>query len=363
MTSTKKIDEAFEEALSQGVFPGAILAVGKEKKILFKKCYGLAERIPIERKLTLKTYFDIASLTKPLCTATLAIILVEKGVLDLETPLSKFFPKLKEPHSRIQIRHLLQHTSGLPSWKRYFEKWNPPAVTAESLEEIQKELVKKILHESLEKEIGVTKTYSDLGYILLGVILEKLTQKPLDRLFQDLVAKPLNLTQTFFIRHFGKTKRLPRTEFASTGKCQWRRKILAGEVDDEHAWLLGGVAGHAGLFSTIDDLIKFANEFLKIDSDEGKLIKKATFRTWIDAKPPLGWDTPSAQNSQAGNLFSKETIGHLAFTGCSIWIDLVKKFYVILLTNRVHPNRYNEAIKIFRPKIHDLALQTLRLVK
>jgi CubicO group peptidase (beta-lactamase class C family) len=364
MSSTKKIDEAFEEALAKGAFPGAVVAVGSSKKDLFKEAYGLAEKIPVERKTSLKTYYDLASLTKPLATTLVCMILTEKGVFDPEMPASKFItPWKKAPYDRILLKHLLQHNSGLPAYKPYFELFLPKIMEGQDPEEIRKALIYRIVKESLEHDVGGLRSYSDLGFILLGQILEKLTEKPLDKLFSDLVAKPLKLENTFFVRLGGKNKLPPRTEFASTQRCPLRRKILAGEVDDEHAWILGGVAGHAGLFSTIGDLGKIADEILKIDEEKSKLLKKETFRRFIDAKPPMGWDTPSAQGSQAGSLFSKDSIGHLGFTGTSIWFDLARKFYVILLTNRVHPNRYNEAIKEFRPRIHDLILQTLRLTK
>lgn len=364
MTATKKIDQAFDEALTQGVFPGAALAVGRPKKTLLKKVYGLAERIPVTRKISLKTYFDLASITKIFVTTTLAMILNEKGLLDLETPAVKYFPSWKkEPYSKIRIKNLLQHNSGLPAYKPYFENLMPKAFEGMPPDLVRKTLLDKIVKEGLENEVGAVRTYSDLGFILLGLVLEKITEKPLERLFLDWIAKPLKLSGSFFIPLQGKTKKINRAEFASTERCPLRRKILAGEVDDEHAWLLGGVAGHAGLFGTLSDAVTMAEEFLKMNEDKSKLVKRETFRRFVDAKPPLGFDTPSPQNSQAGNLFSKDSIGHLGFTGCSIWIDLARKFYVILLTNRVHPHRYNEGIKAFRPKIHDLILQTFRLAK
>ncbi len=365
MTSNKKIDKMFEEAIEQGIFPGAVIAVANTKKTLLKSAYGLAEKIPVQRKTTFKTYYDIASLTKPLCTTMLCMILTEKGLFDPDMPASKFItPWKKEPHSKILLRHLLQHTSGLPAYKPYYENFLPKLLEGESPEEIRKALVYRIVKESLETEPGTLKTYSDLGFILLGEILEKITQKPLEKLFQELIAKPLGLSHTFFIPLGGKNKLPLRTEYASTSRCGLRRKILAGEVEDEHAWILRGVAGHAGLFSNISDLMKISDEILKIESDRSKLLKRSTFRRFVDSKPSMGWDTPSPQGSQAGSFFiQKETIGHLGFTGCSIWIDLGRKFYVILLSNRVHPNRYNEGIKEFRPKIHDLLLKGLRLVK
>jgi len=365
MSVTKKIDTAFEEAIEQGVFPGASVAVVKKGKVLLKKCYGNAEKVPVVRKVGLKTYFDVASLTKPLCTAFLAMIFIEKGKLKLDEPVGTYYRRYrKEPYLAIQVRHLIQHTSGLPAYKAYFEKLGPLFLKGESPEELRKELFRMILSETLDPEckLGVTRLYSDLGYILLGDILEQISGKSLDKLFIEYIAKPLKLNETFFIPLPSKSK-LKRTDFASTSKSSLRRKILAGEVEDEHAWILGGVAGHAGLFSTLPDLMKLTEEFLKIDEGKSKILKKETLHAFLDAKPALSWDTPSAENSQAGDLFPKNAYGHLGYTGCSLWIDFNRKFYVILLTNRVHPYRYNENIKQFRPKIHDLILQTFRLIK
>ncbi len=362
MSSQPKINVAMQEALKEGTFPGATLGVGNSSKTLFQKCFGLAEKIPVERKLTLKTYFDVASLTKPICTVMIAMVLVEKGKLDLTSPVSQFFSEFKkDPKSQITIRHLLQHTSGLFAWQPYYESFTADYLKGKNLPQVEKELIQKIAKSPLEGEVGGPKNYSDLGFILLGKILEEIGKKPLDQLFSELVAKPLKLNQTFFVRTSSKAKKLPRIAFASTEKSSWRRKILAGEVHDDHAAILDGVAGHAGLFSTIDDLSKIAQEILKIDAGKSKFLKKETFRSFVNPKPPLGFDTPSPQNSQAGEFFSKDTIGHLGFTGCSIWIDLTKKFFVILLSNRVHPHRNNESIKLFRAKIHDLVIKTLKL--
>ena len=262
--SNKKIDEAFTKAIAQGIFPGAALAVAKAGKVLEKSCYGFAEKIPVERKLSFKNYFDIASLTKPLCTAMISMVLVEQGKLKLEEPVGTYYRRFrKAPYDQIILKHLLQHTSGLPAYKPYYEKLSDMVIKGEALEDIKKELLRHILSESLEEEvrIGSTRLYSDLGYILMGDILEQVTQKPLDKLFLELVARPLKLNDTFFIPLNSKTK-LPRTDFVSTSKSSLRRKILAGEVEDEHAWMLNGVAGHAGLFSTLPDLMKWGEELI-----------------------------------------------------------------------------------------------------
>ncbi len=363
--STKKIDETFEQAISEGIFPGAAVAVAKNGKVLVKKNYGYAEKIPVERKLSLKHYFDIASLTKPLCTAMIAMVLVEQGKLKLDEPVGTYYKRFrKAPYNVILIKHLLQHTSGLPAYKPYYEKLSDRVFSGKPVEEIKKELLKYILNESLEEEvrIGSTRLYSDLGYILLGDIFEQITQKPLDKLFNELVAKPLRLTETFFMPLNVKSK-FSRTDFVSTSKSSLRRKILAGEVEDEHAWLLNGVAGHAGLFSTLPDLMKWAEELFAIQEGKSKFLKKETLHQFADAKPPLGWDKPAEDNSQAGDFFPKSGIGHLGFTGCSIWLDLPRKIYIIILTNRVHPYRYNEGIKKFRPMIQDLIFQSFKLIR
>lgn len=363
--SNKKIDEAFAQAMAQGIFPGAALAVVKAGKVLEKTCYGLAEKIPVERKLTFKNYFDIASLTKPMCTAMLSMVLVEQGKLKLDEPVGTYFKRFKkDAYKMVTVKHLLQHTSGLPAYKPYHERLSDMVLKGESLEDIKKELLKHILSESLEEEvrIGSTRLYSDLGYILMGDILEQVTQKPLDKLFLELVARPLKLSDTFFIPLNTKIKP-PRTDFVSTSKSSLRRKILAGEVEDEHAWLLNGVAGHAGLFSTLPDMMKWADELIKINDGRSKFLKKETLHLFTHARPPLGWDKPAEDLSQAGDLFPKSGIGHLGYTGCSFWIDLDREFYIILLTNRVHPYRYNEGIKKFRPMIQDLIVQSYRLVR
>lgn len=393
MSQTAKIEKTMQEALHAKVFPGAALAIGNAQKLLFKKCFGYAEKIPLERKLLMKTRFDLASLTKPIATTSLAMLLYEQGKLSLETPISEFFsPFKKEPKSAIQIRHLLQHTSGLAAWRPYFEDFSlpvlipklevkkgkktkiPPATEKEKKEGVfstpeelqegllanRKELLKKITQSTLEGVVGGMKIYSDLGFILLGVILERIADAPLDTLFENLVAKPLKLKETFFIRLSRKPKDWSRIDYAATEKSIWRRKVLSGEVHDDHAALLDGVAGHAGLFSTLEDVSRFAEEILLVDSGKSKWLKKKTLRAFVDPRPSLGWDNPAPENSQAGSLFSPETIGHLGYTGCSLWIDLKKKLSVVLLTNRVHPDRRNEAIKQFRPLLHDLVLKTFK---
>lgn len=364
MPSTKKIEEAFKQALNDKLFPGASVLVGNSKKIFYKECFGNAEIIPVMRKVYQKTWFDVASLTKALATTTLAMLFYQEGKLKLEDPISKYFTRWKkETYAYVTIKHLLQHTSGLPSYEAYYESLFPIYFEDQNLEEVRKILLSKILSARLEWEPGKVKLYSDLGFILLGFILEKIGGAPLDELFAKKVAKPLGLDQSFFIRLSKKSKKILRTDYASTRKCILRRKVLAAEVDDEHAWLLDGVAGHAGLFSTLKDLTTYCQEILQVDAGKSEWMSQKTFRTFVNPRPSLGWDNPAAEFSQAGDFFSKDSIGHLGFTGTSIWIDLHRAFFVVLLTNRVHPIAHHEGIKSFRPLIHNLLINTFKLNK
>lgn len=366
MPLNKKIEQAFEDAIKANVFPGAAVALGTAKKLLFKEVFGLAETLPLKRKVYQKTYFDLASLTKPISTTFICMKLVDAGKLNIDDPVSKYFSRWKkEPYNVITLKHLLQHNSGLGAYRPYYEDLIPPLLAGkEDLEEVKQSLAAKILVEKLEYNPGEMRVYSDLGFMLLGFIIEKITSKTLDKLFSELVSKPLKLNNTFFVKHFSKIKKLPRTDFASTRKCRLRRKVLAGEVDDEHAWVLAGVAGHAGLFSTLEDMIKVCDEILKIESGKSDFVTPKTWKLFTHARPLLGWDRPDAENSQSGSHYSKYAMGHLGFTGTSIWIDLQKQLYIILLTNRVHPEgTKNEAIKEFRPLIHNLLLESFKLHK
>ncbi|MBI2340285.1 MAG: beta-lactamase family protein [Deltaproteobacteria bacterium] len=369
MSNLHPVDTAIEKGIKEGVFPGASLLVGKENKILWNKVYGSAQIDPKKRSVEPPTLFDIASLTKPMAIATLFMLVLQEKKCFLDDPLKKYFPETTQ--QGITLQHLLNHTSGLPAWRPYYEEMLALAPGWAAEDKGKNWLVEEILAEPQEAPVGKKTVYSDLGYILLGAILEKIYGKSLDLLFRQKIAEPLNLKKTFFnpLGHHRKPVDGNPDHFAATEKCPWRQKILCGEVMDDHAWLMGGIAGHAGLFSTAEEVQKWIAELQKARHSRSKLISRETFNRFTvipdgrDMNVPyftFGFDTPSAHAS-CGQYFSPNSIGHLGYTGCSFWWDMDKDIYAILLTNRVHPSRENDRIRVFRPKIHNTIIESLNL--
>lgn len=351
------IDQTMGEAINNGVFPSAELVVAKNGQTLINGAYGNA---------ITETIFDIASLTKPIATTTLAMQLVAEDRIRLNDEVKQHLPhcSFKMP---ITIRHLLSHSSGLPAWQPYYQ-----IIPTDSIgtSEGKFQIIDAICREQITFEPGNQSTYSDIGFILLGEIIETATGKKLNELFFEKIAKPLDLKNTFFIPLNQGTNALThqRTLFAPTEDCPWRKKIIQGEVHDQNCYAMGGVAGHAGLFSTATDINKFILDIVACYRGSGTLVPQEIIKrflpfhynlticnsTWL-----LGWDRPSYKSSQAGVYFSNESIGHLGYTGCSMWIDLKEDFWVILLTNRIHPTTTNEKIKSFRPMLHNLIYEEL----
>ena len=364
------IDQTIEEAIASGIFPGASLLVAHGEKIVWDKVYGYAQKVPVERKMLPGTLFDLASLTKPLCTATLTMLAIQEKACALSDSLKLFYP---QTDSSITLHHLLNHTSGLPAWKPYFQELliKAPGWVADS--QGKEWLIQKIVEEPLLSQPGEKVVYSDLGYILLGAILEKIYSQPLHQLFNARVSLNFGLLKTFFnpISRGEKTVDDNSKHYAATEQCPWRGHILCGEVMDDHAYLMGGVAGHAGLFSDAHDCFKWLLELREAGRGTSELITKETFDLFCkvpsnrDPKTPfftLGFDTPN-QPSSSGNYFSPNSLGHLGYSGTSFWWDREGDLVIIFLTNRVHPSRDNEKIKEFRPKLHDCIWETLAIEK
>ncbi len=356
-----RIAEEMEKACEEGVFPGAALLVARGNDILLRSFFGSASLTPEKEPVTESTIFDIASLTKPVAAASLILMAIKEKGLPLNAPVVRYLPDFSdEDKKKITIRHLLKHTSGLPAWKPYFseiEKEHPEIV---GKRESRSQYIAKIASESLEMPVSYQRLYSDLGFILLGIFLENFLGGTLDLLFQETVARPLEMTGTFYVPVGAESLR-SRSLFAATQESPWRKRLLRGEVDDDNAYALGGVAGHAGLFSNVDDLHRFLRHIEISHEHENSFFGREYLQEFIGpkVKVKLGWDTPDPANSQAGKYFSKNSIGHLGFTGCSFWADLDQGFHVILLTNRVHPTAGNDKIKEFRPKIHDTIYEEL----
>ncbi len=354
----KMIDAMMRRGVSENVFPGAVLLFSNQEEILFHKAYGRANIFSAE-PMTPKTVFDLASLTKPLATTLAIMVLVQEKRLALEDPLGRIFPFLKDtPKADIQIRHLLCHTSGLPDYRPYYlELARLPA--AQRKEALRRRLVK----EPLISEVGARVLYSDIGFMFLEWVVETLTQTRLDRFVEETVYSRLETDGLFFINL---ENPLPNIACAATELCPWRGLLLNGVVHDENAYILGGVAGQAGLFGSASSIHRLLLELMRGYQGKHSLLRfeTALVRRFLspcaDSERTPGFDTPSARDSSCGDFFRKDkTVGHLGFTGTSFWMDLEQSVIVILLTNRIHPFRSNQRIKKFRPMLHNEVMKQL----
>ena len=369
-------DAAVEGLLQKKhAFPGAVLLVGQSGEIVFHEAVGCRSLLPHAAPMAKDTVFDIASLTKVIVTTTLVMRLFESGLLDIESRLSRILQTFAT-HGKEQmtVRHLLSHTSGYPATVPFYKELSRIDRGERQGIMFSRGAVEFVYNEifrlKLDNVPGKVAKYSDLGFILLQNVLEVLTAgKPLDKQAQDHIFAPLKLASTGFI-DLSKVKRRglePVHEMiAPTARCPWRDKIIHGEVHDDNAWAMGGIAGHAGLFSTAEDVHRFAHEMIESYKGRGSLVgKDALQKFWTvdgtvkESSWALGWDTPSKDNSSSGTYFSPRAVGHLGFTGCSLWIDPEREVDVVLLSNRIHPSPDNNSIKDFRPAIHNLIMEAL----
>ena len=362
------------------MFPGAALLVSQGGEVRFNRTVGCRSLVPEVTPATDGLVYDIASLTKVMVTTTLVMKLVEQGQLDLDRRLSRIFQTFgTHGKEAMTVRHLLTHTSGYPATAPFYksiarsgsgtrtdgdERGN--ALTSRGAKEI---ILNEIFRAKLDNLPGRVTRYSDIGFILLGSAIEVITATGLDRLATREIFRPLQLRNTGYIDLT--TVRRKGLEpvvdmIAPTARCPWRGRVLCGEVHDDNAWAMGGIAPHAGVFSNIEDVHRFAHELLLCYRGEGSLVNRDVLREFwrkadVDAQSSwaLGWDTPSPQASSAGKYLSPSSVGHLAFTGCSLWIDPEREVIIVLLSNRIHPSVENESIRQFRPVIHDLVMETL----
>jgi CubicO group peptidase (beta-lactamase class C family) len=357
-----KVNALLERGVVEGVFPGAVLLVAKKGRVLFLKETGhlslIPERIPIKRD----TVFDLASLTKPLATTLSLMKLVDGGKVELDQSLSRLVPTpVPSDKKDLTPRQLLSHSAGFTDWKSFYLD-----LMAYESEERKRILREQILKDPLAYAPGKEYLYSDLGFMMLEWIIEESAGMTMRKFVEQNFYQPLTLESTFL-----STASLPlpfkREIFAATEDCPWRKRVLQGEVGDENAWALGGYSGHAGLFGPAEEVYVIVNllrEHYLGNRDD--YLKPETVRTFFTRQDMvkgsdwcLGWDSPSEENSSAGRYFSRNSVGHTGFTGTSVWMDLDRDVFVILLTNRVHPTRDNEKIKTFRPELHDLIMEEL----
>lgn len=305
------------------------------------------------------TIFDIASLTKVIATTSLMLCAHHEGVCRLDDRLDFFNWDMSLPPElgEVTLRQLLTHSGGFQAWHPLYETLSPASPNAAPC----------ILAQPLAYPPGTQVRYSDLGFILLGCLLERQYDQPLSTLFLDKAAQPFGLDSIAY-RPLDGPSPLPNTPsaYAATEVCSWRGRVLVGEVHDENAWAMGGVAGHAGLFATTRAVWQFAQALLDTAAGRRSWLPPELLRQSWQRQPlpagstrAIGWDTPSAVGSTAGNYFSPRSIGHLGFTGTSMWIDPDRDVIVVLCTNRVHPSRKATGIRRLRPEVHNLVMQEL----
>ena len=351
-----------KQGVAEGAFPGGVLAVGHRGRLAVYGC-GKLSHAAGAAKVDPNTIYDTASLTKPVVTTTLAAMLYEQGQLDISAPVGRYLPEWTrganaEQRARVTVAHLLAHASGLPAHEDYF-------LNSKS----RVEILARAIAQPLTYEPGSQTIYSDIGFILLGAIIESLTGRGLDELAKDRIFAPLGMTNTMFRPPKSLRARIAPTERFSACKQGARKQFVLGEVHDENAWAMGGLAGHAGMFSTGPDLAVFCQMLLNggIYAHE-RILRRKTVAEFTSPNPQaantrtLGWNVPT-ERSSSGQYFSKQSIGHTGFTGTSIWIDPTKELFVVLLTNaaRVHANLEEDLIRRVQPAVHNAIVERLAL--
>ena len=367
----KPVEDACEEAVIQGVFPGAVVLVGRGDEIVYEHAFGSRSVVPTRSPMHTSTIFDLASLTKPLATTVAIMLLMRDKKICLADRVTQFFPAfgIFGKHA-VTFRHLLNHSSGLPDWRPYYKEVlkseEEGRVNFVASRPAKQYVFTQIHREKPVSPAGVQSLYSDLGFMVLGQVVEAISGSTLDCFCQDRIFKPLGLQSTYFV-DLTQWRTHPVGEMiAPTEDCPWRKRVICGEVHDDNAYAMGGVAGHAGLFSSARDIHQLLACLNRCLRGNDSFLPQGLIREFLskdeavkNSTHALGWDTPSENSSSSGKYFSLHSVGHLGFTGTSIWWDLEKSCHVVLLSNRVHPTRENEKIREFRPYIHDLIMTTL----
>ena len=354
------------EAIEARAFPGCTFGVLADGQVVLKSALGRFTYEEDAPAVTAETVFDVASLTKVVATTAAAMLLVQRGQVDLDAPLGELLPGFVagraagDPARHVKLRHLLAHSAGLPGYVEFFRTATTPDA-----------LMSACLELPLQAKPGARAEYSDPGFILLGKALETQMGEGLAGWLRREVFAPLGMAATGFCPEPAARTSIPPTEEDST----FRNRRIQGEVQDENAWVMNGVAGHAGLFSNVSDLLRFAGAVLSAGTstaagtssasrEKAQLFHRETVAEFAQRQGPegssraLGWDTPS-ENSSSGRHFGPHSIGHLGYTGCTLWMDLDAAVAVALLTNRTWPDRQNQLIRTVRPAFHDAVREAL----
>lgn len=357
MMTDPAIDALMRSGLAERVFPGAVLLAAKGDAPFFFEAYGHANLFS-GQPMTRDTVFDLASLTKPLATTLAVARLADRGAIDLDQAIVHWLPMLGDSDmAAVTTRQLLGHQGGLPAHRRFYMhlKRRQPTMRPNALMDLLKQT-------PLICPPGSQRIYSDLGFMLLCRLVEAVSGTGMDRFLDSHIYAPLGVRGDLFFVNLTR-KHCSRRDFAATELCPLRNRLLIGEVHDDNAWFAGGIDGHAGLFGTAKAVFRLLRGLVNARRPDGqrRILSNRMLNdilTGCDANPlPLGFDRPAASDSSAGQHFSDDSVGHLGFTGVSFWMDLQQDVCIVLLTNRVHPTRWNNRLHRFRPQIHDRIME------
>lgn len=343
----KALVDYLESEIEKKHIPGAVLLVSHKGNVILKEAIGYKQVFPEKKKMTTNTVFDLASLTKVVATLPAVLKLKDSGLLSLDDSVQKYIPGFSDP--AVTIKHLLTHTSGLPASKHYSQ-------TNFTYDQVIQDINSMGGNETAGTEV----VYSDLGFILLKEVVEEIVKEEYLSFLKRELFDPLQMSETSF------NPKLPKDRYATTEFSKEINGYKCGEVHDENAYYMGGICGHAGLFSTIDNLSNFAQMIESNGSFKGKqlfneetiALSKKNFTKELTEMRGLGWLLNGKGYNPCGDLFAENSYGHTGFTGTSIWFDPNKSLYIIMLTNRVHFGRHRHILSI-RPHVHSIIQTTL----
>lgn len=350
------IDAAVRDGIDKGLYPGAVVVIGRGDSVLYARGYGHftwdpSSRVPDPDS----TLWDIASITKVVATTTVALRLVDRGRLDLDAPVHRYLPRFTGGlKNRVTVRMLLDHTSGLKSYVPLYQRAGHS----------RRRMVNLLYAQPLLRTPGDSAEYSDLNAMLLGLVVEKVSGRPLDQAARREVFAPLGMSQTMFRPPASLKRRIVPSGL-------WRGRPVPGDVNDQNAAAMGGVAGHAGVFSTGMDLARYATVWLRDgEAVGGRWVRPETMRSFLVRGPRsgprlLGWDSPEFKPDEPsvfGTLVSDASYGHTGFTGTELWVDPARDLYLVFLTNRAFDPRIRDSLKELKTVRASLSDATVRLV-
>ena len=373
----ERVDRALAKAVDKGETPGVVVRARMPREgevVEYEAVLGNAVVKPERIAMARDTIFDLASLTKPLATTAALVVLVRDGRIDVDDPVAKHLPAFAERDKEaVTLRHLLSHSSGLKPLRFFqedlIERERKKGARWIGSPEARPWVIERICKSKPVHEAGEAAVYGDLDFIALGALVEAVAQEPLDVFCRKHVFEPLGTADAGFTA-VGRTGPIDldparRARTAATEQCEWRDRILWGEVHDPNASVMGGVAGHAGLFGTADDVMTLATAWLDAWHGRESPFPQELVRRFFTRQelPPgsdwaLGWDTPTEGQSSSGRYFGKQSVGHLGFTGTSLWMDLERELVVVILANRIHPIVRRARFEL-RPTVHDLVVEAM----